>query len=216
MAAVAGEIDIEHLAKVNLDLTSSSWDDTIFQEVLEKLPSYARPVFLRRVSSLDITGTYKLKKRELQSEGCDPSKISDPLFLLHPQTRYPLLSDSLSLLFFSFRKYVPLDSSLYQEVEEGKIRLWILFHPSESTVLPRRSWRTLLKTFWGTPQEHSVTKEKSCRANILSAFYIRRKSNPRKQCCDLTLVETLWLLHIIIVVVLLTWTSAQHNFMCYL
>ena len=97
MAAVAGEIDIEHLAKVNLDLTSSSWDDTIFQEVLEKLPSYARPVFLRRVSSLDITGTYKLKKRELQSEGCDPNKISDPLFLLHPQTRYPLLSDSPSL-----------------------------------------------------------------------------------------------------------------------
>jgi len=91
MAAVAGEVDIEHLAK----------------EVLEKLPSYARPVFLRRVSSLDITGTYKLKKRDLQSEGCDPSKVSDPLFLLHPQTR----------------KYVPLDSSLYQEVEEGKIRL---------------------------------------------------------------------------------------------
>ena len=30
----------------------------------------------------------------------------------------------------SFRKYVPLDSSLYQEVEEGKIRLWILFHQS--------------------------------------------------------------------------------------
>ena len=91
--------------------------------MLEKLPSYARPVFLRRVSSLDITGTYKLKKRELQSEGCDPNKISDPLFLLHPQTRYPLLSESPYLLFFSFRKYVPLDSSLYQEVEEGKIRL---------------------------------------------------------------------------------------------
>ena len=61
----------------------------MFQEVQEKLPSYARPVFLRLVSSLDITGTYKLKKRELQSAGCDPSKISDPLFLLHPKTRYP-------------------------------------------------------------------------------------------------------------------------------
>jgi len=91
MAAVAGEIDLEHLAK----------------EVVKQLPSYARPVFLRLASSLDITGTYKLKKRELQSEGCDPSKISDPLFLLHPKTR----------------TYVPLDSALYQDLEEGKIRL---------------------------------------------------------------------------------------------
>jgi len=91
MAAVAGEIDLEHLAK----------------EVVKQLPSYARPVFLRLASSLDITGTYKLKKRELQSEGSDPSKISDPLFLLHPKTR----------------TYVPLDSALYQDLEEGKIRL---------------------------------------------------------------------------------------------
>jgi len=91
MAAVAGEIDLEHLAK----------------EVVKQLPSYARPVFLRLASSLDITGTYKLKKRELQSEGSDPSKISDPLFLLHPKTR----------------TYVPLDSTLYKDLEEGKIRL---------------------------------------------------------------------------------------------
>ena len=31
-----------------------------------RLPSYARPAFIRLVRELDITGTYKLKKRDLQ------------------------------------------------------------------------------------------------------------------------------------------------------
>ena len=61
--------------------------DSVAAAVTSKLPGYARPYFLRLTPQLDMTGTYKLKKRELQSEGCDPSKISDPLFLLHPKTR---------------------------------------------------------------------------------------------------------------------------------
>jgi solute carrier family 27 fatty acid transporter 1/4 len=31
-----------------------------------RLPSYARPAFVRLVRELDVTGTYKLKKRDLQ------------------------------------------------------------------------------------------------------------------------------------------------------
>ena len=56
------------------------------QQFLDDIKEY-----FRLASSLDITGTYKLKKRELQSEGSDPSKISDPLFLLHPKTRLHIL-----------------------------------------------------------------------------------------------------------------------------
>ena len=35
-----------------------------------RLPSYARPAFIRLVRELDITGTYKLKKRDLQVSSC--------------------------------------------------------------------------------------------------------------------------------------------------
>lgn len=33
-------------------------------------------------------GTYKLKKRDLQAEGCDPGKVEDSLLLLDTKTRY--------------------------------------------------------------------------------------------------------------------------------
>merc|ERR1719495_103844 len=58
--------------------------------VTEQLPSFARPLFIRLVAHLDMTGTFKLKKFNLQKEGFDlteiESKSSDKLFFLHPNT----------------------------------------------------------------------------------------------------------------------------------
>ncbi|MGA7538459.1 MAG: long-chain-acyl-CoA synthetase [Steroidobacteraceae bacterium] len=50
------------------------------RELAGKLPEYARPVFLRIVPSLEVTGTFKLRKQELADEGYDPARVSDPLY----------------------------------------------------------------------------------------------------------------------------------------
>ncbi len=47
----------------------------------ERLPPYARPLFLRLVADLDLTETFKLKKQLLVDQGFDPGQISDPIYL---------------------------------------------------------------------------------------------------------------------------------------
>ena len=48
---------------------------------LEKqLPEYARPVFIRIVSSIDLTGTLKLNKQLLATQSFDPNQSQDPLY----------------------------------------------------------------------------------------------------------------------------------------
>lgn len=49
---------------------------------IANLPSYSVPVFVRYLPAMDLTGTFKLQKVHLRQEGCDPSKIKDPLFVL--------------------------------------------------------------------------------------------------------------------------------------
>ena len=59
-------------------------------------PAFAWPLFVRLVENLDITGTFKLRKFNLQKEGFDPSVISDKLFFLHPKTgTYEILNVEL-------------------------------------------------------------------------------------------------------------------------
>lgn len=73
---------------------------------LEKtLPSYARPIFIRVLDKMDITGTFKIKKTELQKDGCDPSKIKDKLYVN------------------CGKEYVPLTSQLYQDILKGEIKI---------------------------------------------------------------------------------------------
>ena len=118
-----------------------------------------------------------------------------PLFICLPVSISFQVKISRNL---SFRKYVPLDSSLYQEVEEGKIRLWILFHQSCSVAaeIIQDPAKAFLKGNQWPKRNHTV--------QTLCLHLTCRESNPRKQCCDLTLVETLWPLHIFIVEVLLS------------
>merc|ERR1711899_680247 len=64
--------------------------------VKKQLPTFAWPLFVRLVKHLDITGTFKLRKFNLQKEGFDPSVISDKLFFLHPKTgTYEILNVEL-------------------------------------------------------------------------------------------------------------------------
>ncbi|KAI4498643.1 hypothetical protein M0802_006349 [Mischocyttarus mexicanus] len=74
--------------------------------VKKVLPIYARPLFVRVLSKLPMTGTYKLKKKDLQSEGFDITKFVDPIYFL----------DRTGV-------YVKLTDDLYKNIIEEKVRI---------------------------------------------------------------------------------------------
>jgi fatty-acyl-CoA synthase len=76
---------------------------TFRAHLAQRLPDYARPLFLRRVDSLDITETFKLKKQTLAAEGWDASGV--------------FLDDRLA------GGYVALDASLAARIRSGDARL---------------------------------------------------------------------------------------------
>lgn len=57
----------------------------------KSMPSYARPQFLRILEEIEMTGTCKLKKLDLQKEGFDPNVITDKLYYLNASTSEYLL-----------------------------------------------------------------------------------------------------------------------------
>jgi fatty-acyl-CoA synthase len=75
--------------------------------VAQRLPIYARPVFVRLITSLEATGTFKPRKQELVAAGFDPSRISDPLFF----------DDARS------QSYLPLDATLHRDIVAGAVRV---------------------------------------------------------------------------------------------
>ena len=48
--------------------------------IAERLPAYARPLFLRFRPKLDLTGTFKPNKTELVAQGFDPERGGDPVY----------------------------------------------------------------------------------------------------------------------------------------
>jgi fatty-acyl-CoA synthase len=76
-------------------------------EVVARLPPYARPVFLRILSTLEATGTFKPRKQDLMQTGFDPSRVTDPLYF----------DDARS------QRYVPVDAALYAAISEGTIKI---------------------------------------------------------------------------------------------
>ncbi|CAO1381785.1 unnamed protein product [Diamesa serratosioi] len=57
------------------------------------LPPYARPVFIRILPELPMTGTFKLQKRDLQLEGYDLTKITDPIYIVQNDGTYKRFTD---------------------------------------------------------------------------------------------------------------------------
>lgn len=70
------------------------------------LPPYARPVFIRIMSELPMTGTFKLKKRDLQLEGYNVNKITDAIYIAQ--------SDG---------SYKHLNAEKYQQIQSGYTKL---------------------------------------------------------------------------------------------
>ncbi len=58
------------------------------QRVGRDLPAYAQPVFLRLISGLAVTGTFKHRKVDLVAQGFDPEAIGSPVYVRSPDASY--------------------------------------------------------------------------------------------------------------------------------
>ncbi|XP_050545915.1 long-chain fatty acid transport protein 4-like isoform X5 [Daktulosphaira vitifoliae] len=73
----------------------------------KSLPNYARPLFLRIIKeSISLTGTFKLKKNNLQNDSYKLEKISQDC-----------------IYFNEGNKFIPFTQELYKKIKSGKIRV---------------------------------------------------------------------------------------------
>lgn len=93
MAAIVSEGDLDLVA--------------LRQHVVEHLPDYARPLFLRLRGKIDVTSTFKQKKLDLARQGFAPEVIEDAIYFNDPQVK----------------AFVRLDPILYERIRNGEIRL---------------------------------------------------------------------------------------------
>lgn len=54
--------------------------------LVNELPSYARPIFIRLQPAIETTGTFKYRKVDLVRDGFDPAKIEQALYFDNPET----------------------------------------------------------------------------------------------------------------------------------
>jgi len=80
--------------------------DGFRKHLASRLPPYARPLFLRIRSAVNLTGTFKYSKTDLVSQGYDPVISRDALYFDHPESH----------------RFVQLDRQLYERIQCGGIR----------------------------------------------------------------------------------------------
>ena len=89
-------------------VTAPGFDiDTLADALAPNLPAYARPVFVRLLPEMEITGTFKQRKVELVKDGFDPTPFRDPIYWLDPQTR----------------RYEPLTREICAAIVSGQVKL---------------------------------------------------------------------------------------------
>ncbi|XP_061831311.1 long-chain fatty acid transport protein 2-like [Nerophis lumbriciformis] len=79
----------------------------VYNHVVNHLPAYARPRFLRIKEEVEVTGTFKQVKVQLVEQNYDPSRVSDPLFILDDK----------------HKSFVPLTHHVYTAIISGLIKL---------------------------------------------------------------------------------------------
>jgi fatty-acyl-CoA synthase len=77
------------------------------EELTRRLPSYARPMFLRLLPALETTGSFKPRKQDLIHAGFDPARSGESLYVDDQRAG----------------AYVALDQALYKSISEGAFRL---------------------------------------------------------------------------------------------
>ncbi|XP_028815050.1 long-chain fatty acid transport protein 2 [Denticeps clupeoides] len=78
-----------------------------YSHLANYLPPYARPHFIRIQSSLEVTGTFKMKKVKLVEEGFNPGIVQDCLYFLD----------------LGAKNFVPLTEELYEAIVSRQIKL---------------------------------------------------------------------------------------------
>ncbi len=77
------------------------------RHLVERLPDYARPRFLRICGAIETTGTLRPKKQRLVGEGYDPAATTDPIYF-NDRTR---------------AAFIELDGTLFRRLQSGEARL---------------------------------------------------------------------------------------------
>ncbi len=89
-------------------VVDSHFDLAAFRAAIaQRLPGFARPVFLRLLPALEATGTFKPRKQDLARAGFDPARIIDPLYVDDQRAG----------------AYSPIDAALYAAICAGGMRL---------------------------------------------------------------------------------------------
>ncbi len=70
------------------------------------LPQYAIPKFIRFLSELSTTSTFKIRKAKTKEEGYNIKKITDPIYILLPGNK----------------EYTRLSEIIYKNIGENKYR----------------------------------------------------------------------------------------------
>ncbi|MFO0691626.1 MAG: long-chain-acyl-CoA synthetase [Myxococcota bacterium] len=81
--------------------------ERVGKAIHDGLAPYARPLFLRILPQMEITGTFKHRKVDLVRDGFDPGRIPDALYFRDP----------------ALGRYVPLDATLFEAIRSGQTRL---------------------------------------------------------------------------------------------
>ncbi|CAB3249824.1 unnamed protein product [Arctia plantaginis] len=97
-AGMCGIVDVDG----TLDL------DKLAKDLARDLPVYARPVFIRVMDNMDMTGTFKMKKTDLQKEAFDPKFAK---------------KDKMYYLDLKQNRYLPLTEDVYDKIVSGQIRI---------------------------------------------------------------------------------------------
>ena len=88
-------------------VTNDEFDLADFRKhIVNRLPEYARPVFLRLCGEIEATATFKLQKQRLMREAYDPAATTDRLYF-HDRAG---------------EAYIRLDPALYERIQNGAAR----------------------------------------------------------------------------------------------
>jgi fatty-acyl-CoA synthase len=88
-------------------VVGEGFDIKLFGEhVARELPTYAQPLFVRILPSLDTTGTFKVRKMDLVADGYDPARVKGPLFFHDAK-----------------RGYVKVTKNVYDKIAQGAVKV---------------------------------------------------------------------------------------------
>ncbi len=76
------------------------------QHLMDRLPPYARPLFLRIRKNMDLTGTFKYSKTGLVRQGFNPAASDDAVYFNNLESG----------------AFIRLDQQLYERIQKGAIR----------------------------------------------------------------------------------------------